>query len=54
LFREPDVQIGYIFGFLSMGQILSLAMIALGMFLKLLYLPSHTGKQVPRAQKDHR
>ena len=39
LFREPDSQLGYFFGFLSMGQILSLCMIAVGVILKYLYLP---------------
>lgn len=34
LFREPDSQIGYFFGLLSMGQILSLCMVALGIALK--------------------
>jgi phosphatidylglycerol:prolipoprotein diacylglycerol transferase len=29
-FREPDVQLGYIWGYLTMGQILSLIMIILG------------------------
>ena len=32
-FREPDVQIGYIFRYFSMGQLLSLPMIALGVAL---------------------
>lgn len=39
LFREPDSQLGYIFGLLSMGQILSLCMIAAGVVLKYFYLP---------------
>ncbi|OPY67289.1 MAG: Prolipoprotein diacylglyceryl transferase [Syntrophorhabdus sp. PtaU1.Bin002] len=34
LFREPDVQLGYFLGVLSMGQILSLLMVGLGVFLK--------------------
>ena len=29
-FREPDVQLGYFFGFLSMGSILSFLMIIAG------------------------
>jgi phosphatidylglycerol---prolipoprotein diacylglyceryl transferase len=37
-FREPDVQMGYIFGFVTMGQILSLAMLGIGLFLKYGYL----------------
>jgi phosphatidylglycerol:prolipoprotein diacylglycerol transferase len=32
-FREPDVQLGLFWGFLTMGQILSLAMIASGLYL---------------------
>ena len=39
LFREPDSQLGYIFSLLSMGQILSLCMIAIGVVLKYFYLP---------------
>ena len=39
LFREPDSQLGYIFSLLSMGQILSLCMIAIGVVLKYIYLP---------------
>lgn len=30
LFREPDVQVGYLWGFLTMGQLLSLLMIFVG------------------------
>jgi len=41
LFREPDSQLGYIFSLLSMGQILSLCMIAAGVVLKYLYLPKN-------------
>ena len=33
LFREPDAHIGFIFGSLSMGQILSLPMVVLGVFM---------------------
>lgn len=36
LFREPDSQLGYFFGLLSMGQILSLCMIAAGVAVKVL------------------
>ncbi len=39
MFREPDVQLGYIFGILSMGQILSIIMILIGLGLKFIYLP---------------
>lgn len=35
-FREPDIQIGYIFNFLSMGTILSLIMILAGIIMFLL------------------
>jgi phosphatidylglycerol:prolipoprotein diacylglycerol transferase len=31
-FREPDAQLGYIFGYVTMGQILSLPMIAIGLW----------------------
>ena len=31
-FREPDAQLGYIFSFVTMGQILSLPMIAIGVW----------------------
>ena len=44
LFREPDRQLGYFFDFLSMGQILSLCMILIGVILKYFYLPK-TSKQ---------
>jgi len=43
LFREPDAQVGYLFGILTMGQILSLAMLALGAALKFFYLPRLSG-----------
>ena len=33
IFREPDVQIGYLFNFLSMGSFLSLIMILAGIFI---------------------
>ncbi len=39
LFREPDMQLGYFFGFFSMGQILSFCMILIGVGLKYVYLP---------------
>ena len=32
-FREPDVQIGYLAGGITMGQLLSLPMLAFGIFL---------------------
>ncbi len=44
LFREPDSQLGYIFGFFSMGQVLSLCMILIGIFLKYFYLPKTSKK----------
>ena len=43
-FREPDVQVGYIFGFITMGQILSLAMVCIGLFLKCVYLKKGPGR----------
>jgi phosphatidylglycerol:prolipoprotein diacylglycerol transferase len=41
-FREPDPQIGYLFGFVSMGQLLSLAMLVLGLLLKLVFFRRST------------
>ena len=35
LFREPDIQIGYLFDLLSMGSILSLLMILAGLIILL-------------------
>ena len=32
-FREPDVQIGYLFNLISMGSILSFAMVLFGVFI---------------------
>ena len=32
-FREPDAQVGFLFGFLTMGQLLSFTMVAYGSFL---------------------
>ena len=39
IFREPDQQLGYFLGIISMGQILSLFMILIGLGLKFVYLP---------------
>jgi phosphatidylglycerol---prolipoprotein diacylglyceryl transferase len=44
-FREPDQSVGYILGFLTMGQLLSAAMMAIGLWLKFVYLP----KAAPKA-----
>ena len=48
-FREPDLQLGYIVGWFSMGQILSIIMIVVGLALKFVYLPrrvaGRAGKQ---------
>jgi len=33
-FREPDLQMGYMFGFVTMGQLLSVAMLLIGFLLK--------------------
>jgi phosphatidylglycerol---prolipoprotein diacylglyceryl transferase len=38
-FRQPDEQLGYLFGLISMGQLLSLVVTGLGLFLKYCYLP---------------
>ncbi|MDR1498852.1 MAG: prolipoprotein diacylglyceryl transferase, partial [Rickettsiales bacterium] len=32
-FREPDLQVGYLFGVMTMGQLLSIFMIALGLYI---------------------
>lgn len=45
-FREPDVQIGYIAGFFSMGQILSLPMVLVGMGIIAFAYLGKTGGQV--------
>lgn len=42
-FREPDIQIGYLFGDATMGQLLCLPMIAAGAFLILRALSRRTG-----------
>jgi phosphatidylglycerol---prolipoprotein diacylglyceryl transferase len=47
IFREPDLQVGYIFGILSMGQILSIFMIIIGLVLKFVYLPGKAKKGGP-------
>lgn len=39
VFREPDIQVGYLAGVISMGQVLSGAMILLGLGLRYIYLP---------------
>ena len=33
LFREPDLQIGYIFNFISMGSLLSFIMLVIGIIM---------------------
>lgn len=38
-FREPDQQVGYLLGFLTMGQALSVFMTFAGLFLMFFYLP---------------
>ncbi len=38
-FREPDVQLGYVLGIFTMGQVLSLSMLLIG--LVIMYLRSH-------------
>ena len=32
-FREPDIQIGYLFGYISMGTLLSMLMIVAGIMI---------------------
>jgi phosphatidylglycerol:prolipoprotein diacylglycerol transferase len=46
-FREPDAQVGYIVGVLTMGQILSIAMFAIGFLLKFVFLPRHGSEAAP-------
>ena len=41
-FREPDQQVGYIFGIFTMGQILSSIMIIIGLLLRFIYLPKYS------------
>ncbi|MCX5806213.1 MAG: prolipoprotein diacylglyceryl transferase [Proteobacteria bacterium] len=43
-FREPDLQVGYIFGVVTMGQILCAIMLFTGLFLKYFYLPKYSIK----------
>jgi phosphatidylglycerol:prolipoprotein diacylglycerol transferase len=52
-FREPDLQVGYIFGILSMGQVLSIFMIAIGGFLKYFYLPMRNPKEGKTQMTQH-
>ncbi|MBP8626710.1 MAG: prolipoprotein diacylglyceryl transferase [Syntrophorhabdaceae bacterium] len=40
LFREPDAHLGYISGILTMGQVLSIIMLCVGLFLKFYLIPS--------------
>jgi len=47
-FREPDSQVGYILGIVTMGQILSGSMLFAGLFLKYFYFPKYN------YQKKHR
>ncbi len=37
-FREPDPQVGYILGVFTMGQLLSVAMLVIGLILKFVWL----------------
>lgn len=53
-FREPDVQVGYLFGFITMGQLLSLAMVAIGIVLKVIYLPQRPSEPLESAKKQKR
>lgn len=50
-FREPDFHIGYIAGYFTMGQILSLPMIAGGIFL-ILYVMRQSKNQNDRLEKN--
>ena len=54
-FREPDPQLGYLLGGLTMGQLLSSAMIAGGILLWKLRLPSQDSTaESPKAQQKKR
>lgn len=46
-FREPDIQIGYLFGMATMGQILCLPMIVAGIGLTVFALSRPTAKKIP-------
>jgi|WetSurMetagenome_2_1015567.scaffolds.fasta_scaffold00197_33 phosphatidylglycerol---prolipoprotein diacylglyceryl transferase len=48
LFREPDEQLGFFFGFLTMGQMLSLAMIIAGI---LIYIINRKQKESGRTEE---
>jgi len=53
-FREPDAQVGYLFGVVSMGQLLSLAMLLLGLLLKFVFLPRLADKPATGPQRKAR
>jgi phosphatidylglycerol:prolipoprotein diacylglycerol transferase len=40
-FREPDPQVGYMLGVFTMGQLLSVAMLVIGLTLKFIFLPRY-------------
>jgi phosphatidylglycerol:prolipoprotein diacylglycerol transferase len=42
-FREPDEQLGYLFGFLTMGQMLSIPLFLLGTTMVVLWLRKNSG-----------
>ena len=46
-FREPDAQVGYILGVFTMGQLLSAAMLVIGLILKFAFLPRYEGTRRP-------
>jgi phosphatidylglycerol---prolipoprotein diacylglyceryl transferase len=47
-FREPDAQVGYFFGLVTMGQILSIIMLVIGVLLKYVFLPAGAEKRATR------
>jgi phosphatidylglycerol---prolipoprotein diacylglyceryl transferase len=53
-FREPDIQMGYLFGLITMGQALSLVMVIMGLMLKLVYLPKRPQKGLESTGKQKR
>lgn len=50
-FREPDAHLGFIFAFISMGQLLSLPMIVIGVWLIFRALSNNQYPQMPKAAK---
>jgi len=43
--REPDIQVGYVYNFLTMGMLLSLPMIVAGLFIMMLSMRDQSGSK---------